>query len=97
MLSLSKHEGFSVFPAIRSEHLEQAGDTHAAAHAHGHHGALRAAPAPLDQDVAGHPVAAHAIGMADRDRAAVDVVFLGVDAEPVAAADRKSTRLNSSH
>src|SRR5437867_731423 len=36
------------------------------------------------QDVAGETRAGHAEGMADRDRAAVDVVLLGVDAELVA-------------
>ena len=39
------------------------------------------------QQVAGEPRASHAIGMADRDRAAIDVQLVGVDAELVAAID----------
>src|SRR5436190_2255367 len=45
---------------------------------------LGLAPAAFLQDVAGETRAGHAEGMADRDRAAVDVVLLGVDAELVA-------------
>ena len=39
----------------------------------------------FDQRVTGHARAAHAVGMADRDRATVDVKPLLRDAEPVAA------------
>ena len=46
---------------------------------------LHAAPLALDERVTGHARARHAVGMADRDRAAVDVHLVGVDAEPVAA------------
>src|ERR1051326_1089552 len=68
-----------------SINLEQSGGAHAAADAHGDDAVFRAAPLALDQDVAGHPRARHAVGMADRDRAAVDVEGLFGNAEPVAA------------
>src|SRR5437899_11560027 len=64
--------------------LEQAGATLAAADAHGHDAPLGLAPAAFLQDVAGETRAGHAKGMADRDRAAVDIVLLGIDAELVA-------------
>src|SRR5690606_25614306 len=60
---------------------------HAAADAHGDHGALDAAALAFLEDVAGHARAAHAEGVADGDGAAVDVVLLRVDAERVAAVD----------
>src|SRR5262249_44984217 len=56
----------------------------AAADAHGDHAPLRLAPTAFLQDVAGETRAGHAERMADRDRAAVDVVLLGIDAELVA-------------
>src|SRR3978361_151868 len=59
--------------------LEQAGRTHAAADAHGDHDELRSAALALDQCVPGHPGARHAIRMADRDRAAVDVQLVRID------------------
>ncbi len=59
----------------------------AAADAHRHHDVLDAAPLALDQRMAGQARAAHAVGVADRDRAAVDVELVVVDAEPVAAVD----------
>src|SRR5437899_11793129 len=64
--------------------LEQAGAALAAADAHGHHAPLGLAPAAFLEDVAGQTRAGHAEGMTDRDRAAVDVVFFGIDAELVA-------------
>ena len=44
--------------------------------------------AALDQNVAGHARPAHAVGMADGDRAAVDIEALLRNAEPVAAIKR---------
>ena len=50
--------------------FEQAGGAHPATDAHGDDTVFRAAPLALDQDVAGHPGARHAVGVADRDGAA---------------------------
>src|SRR5258706_15323824 len=63
--------------------FKQAGAALAAADAHRHHAPLGLAPAALLQDVAGEPRPGHPEGVADRDRAAVDVVLLGIDAELV--------------
>src|SRR5712691_1859758 len=68
-------------------HLEQARGAHAAADAHGADDELRAAALAFDERVADHPGAAHAIGMADRDRAAVDIEPVHRDTEPVATVD----------
>src|SRR3954468_18523771 len=67
------------------QHLEQAGRAHAAADAHRDHGIFRLAATALDQRVAGEACARHAVGMADRDRAAIDVDLFRIDAELVAA------------
>src|SRR5262245_12872393 len=67
--------------------LEQAGSAHAAADAHGDDHVLGLAAAAFDQDMAGAARAGHAEGMADRDRAAVDVELLVGDAELVAAVE----------
>src|SRR5262249_48724698 len=64
--------------------LERAGATLAATDARRHHAPLGLAPAAFLQGVDGGPGAGHAEGMADRDRAAIDVVLLGIDAELVA-------------
>src|SRR6266481_5013586 len=64
--------------------FEQACAALAATDAHGDDAPLGLAPASLLQDVAGEPGAGHAEGMTDRDRAAIDVVLLGIDAELVA-------------
>src|SRR5437588_10367871 len=64
--------------------FEQACAALAATDTHGDDAPLGLAPAPLLQDVAGEPRPGHAEGMTDRDRAAVDVVLLGIDAELVA-------------
>src|SRR5689334_20320441 len=73
--------------AVLLQHLEQAGGAHAAADAHGDDGILRLAAAAFDQRVAGQARARHAVGMADRDGAAIDVDLLRIDAELVAAVD----------
>src|SRR5438128_363996 len=59
----------------------------AAADAHGDDDVLRAAPLAFDERVAGEACARHAVGVAEGDRAAVDVQPLVRDAEPVAAVD----------
>src|SRR5665213_2635663 len=65
--------------------LEQAGAALAAADAHGDDRVADvAAPAAFLEDMAGEAGAGHAKGMADGDRAAVDVVLLRIDAEGVA-------------
>ena len=51
-----------------------------------------AAALSFDQRVADHPRARHAVGVADRDRAAVDVELVVRDAEPVAAIDAPGRR-----
>src|SRR5262249_50725445 len=66
---------------------EQPRRTHAAPDAHGDHGVAGLAALALDEGVADQTRAAHAVGVADGDGAAVDVVLLGVDAEPVAAVE----------
>src|SRR5690606_37954281 len=58
-----------------------------AADAHGDDHVFHAAALPLDQGVPDHAGARHAIGMADGDRAAVDVQALIGNAELVAAVD----------
>src|SRR5690606_16542534 len=72
-------------PVMASGHLEQARGALAAADAHGHDHVLHPATTPLDQRMADQARAAHAVGMADRDRAAVDVDPLVRDAESVHA------------
>src|SRR5262249_12095230 len=61
--------------------LEQPRRAHAAADAHGDDDVLRLAAAAFDQGVAGAACAGHAVGVADRDRAAVDVQLVVGDAE----------------
>src|SRR6202795_18414 len=61
--------------------LEQARAALATADAHGHDAPLRLAPTALLQNVAGKPRAGHSEGMADGDRAAIDVVLVGIDAK----------------
>src|SRR5438477_9109260 len=73
---------------IASMDFEYAGGTHAAADAHRDDAALGLAATALDQNVAGHARPAHAVRMADRDGAAVDIESLLRDAEPVAAIKR---------
>src|SRR5690606_6257636 len=71
----------------RSEDFEQPGGAHAAADAPRDDDGLRVAPLAVHQDVAGQAGAGHAERVADRDRAAVDVVDVGIDAEGVAAVE----------
>src|SRR5438270_8582907 len=63
--------------------FKQPGAALAAADAHGHHAPLGLAPTSLLQDVACQARARHAKGMADGNRAAVDIVLLGIDSELV--------------
>src|ERR1700688_4734795 len=67
--------------------FKQTGSTHAATHAHRDNGVFRFATAALDQGVAGQARAGHAVGMTDRDRAAIDVELFRIDAKLVAAID----------
>src|SRR5581483_954353 len=67
--------------------FEKARSAHAAADAHGDDSVFCLAATSLDQRVADQPRSGHAVGMADRDRSAVDVQFFRVDAELVAAVD----------
>src|SRR3954470_11883213 len=55
------------------QHLKKPRRAHAAADAHGDDRILRLAAAAFDQSVAGEARARHAVGMAHRDRAAIDV------------------------
>src|SRR5687767_606916 len=68
-----------------SEHFEHAGRAHAATDAHRDAHALGAAALAFDQRMTGEALAAHAIRMADGDRAAVDVELVHRDAELVGA------------
>src|SRR5579862_9552488 len=74
-------------PVALLHDLEEARGAHAAADAHGHDDVLGLAPAALDEDMAGAARAGHAEGMADRDRAAVDVQLVVGNAELVAAVE----------
>src|SRR3954466_650699 len=70
---------------VASEHFEQSGSTHAAADAHGDHDELRTAAPAFHERVTGQSRAGHAIGMAERDGAAVHVEAVVGNPEPVAA------------
>src|SRR5258707_5236724 len=74
-------------PPEASNHLEKTRGAHAPSDAHGDDDVLRAAALALYQCVAGEPRSGHAVGVAEGDRAAVDVQALVRDAEPVAAVD----------
>src|SRR6185437_11068603 len=70
------------------EHFEQAGAALAAADAHRDDRVFHVpAPAAFLEDVAGEARAGHAEGMADGDRAAIDVVLGRIDVELVAAVE----------
>src|SRR6266478_2404233 len=70
---------------ISLDDFEQPRSAHAATDAHGHHAVFGLAATSLDQKMSGQAGPGHAVGMADRDRTAVDVEFLGIDAQFVAA------------
>src|SRR6516225_2779496 len=75
-------------PAARtSVDLEEARGAHAAGNAHGHDGIAHAAPPALEERVTDEAGAAHAVGVADGNRAAIDIEALVVDAETVAAVE----------
>src|SRR5687767_12892253 len=76
-----------MFAYLISGHLEKTGGAHAAADAHRHHHELRAAALALDQRVPGEARAGHAVGMAERDGAAVHVQAVVRNADAVAAVD----------
>src|SRR2546422_2613777 len=67
--------------------LEQPGRAHPAADPHGDDPPALLPPAQLVEQRPGHARAGHSVRMPDRDRAAVRVEPLGVDAEAVAAVD----------
>src|SRR4051812_8190215 len=73
------------FPLVNDS--DKARGAHSATNTHGYNSILGLAPAALDQGMAGQPRSGHAVGMADRDRAAVDVELFRVDPELVAAMD----------
>src|SRR5258708_34737995 len=75
------------WPTPLVHHLEQAGGAHAAADAHRDDDVLGLAATALDQGVAGAARAGHAEGMANRDRAAIDVELVVGNAELVAAVE----------
>src|SRR5215472_15085963 len=64
--------------------FEQTGSAHPATDAHRNETVLGLAPLALHQDVAGEARARHPERVTDRDRAAIDVVFLGIDTQRVA-------------
>src|SRR5688500_13574768 len=69
------------------DNFEKSCGAHAAAHAHGDDGVFGLAPATLDQGVAGQARSGHAVGMANRDRAAIDVELFRIDPELIPAMD----------
>src|SRR5947207_334815 len=70
-----------------SHHFEQCGGSHSAPNAHRDDDVLRAAAASLDQRMTGKARSRHAIRMADRDGAAVDVESLVWNTDLVATVD----------
>src|SRR5207244_728811 len=74
---------YAPFGKISAVDFKQACAALAAADAHRNDAPLGLAPAAFLQDVAGETRAGHAERVPDRDRAAVDIVLLGVDAELV--------------
>ena len=75
-----------------SEHVEEPGRAHAAADAHRDDDVPDAAAPSLEQRVPDKPRAAHAVGVADRDRAAVDVEPVRRNAETIAAVEGLARR-----
>src|SRR5450631_823600 len=80
-------ESWPGLPIPPSGHFEQSRCAHASADAHGCHHEPDAATLTLDQRMSGEARARHAVGMSDRDRAAIDVEAIVVDAQFVAAVD----------
>src|SRR5947208_1242616 len=74
-------------PDFMSGYFEHPGGAHAAANAHRHHHVLRTAAFALDERMAGEARAAHAVGMAERDRPAVDIQLVIGDADALAAVE----------
>src|SRR5437879_5647198 len=81
----SKHKGHGSRRAlshssrcISAINLEQTRAALATADAHGHDAPLGLAALAFLEQMAGETRAGHAEGMADRDRAAVDIVLLGI-------------------
>jgi len=72
---------------IESSHLEKSGGTHAAADTHGDDHVFLAATLTLTQGMPHHARAAHPVGMADGDGAAIDVEAFVRDAQLVATVD----------
>src|SRR6202030_1005254 len=68
-----------------SQDLEEPGRAHAATDAHRDDNITNPAALTLDQRVTDHARAGHPVRVTDRNGAAVDIVPLGIDAEPVAA------------
>src|SRR5215217_8981201 len=74
-------------PREVSKHLEHACRAHAATDAHRDEDAPGAAALAFDQRMSGEALAADAVGVADRNRAAVDVELVHRDAEGVGAVE----------
>ena len=58
---------------LGSQHFEEAGGAHSTANAHRDDYMSGATPLAFNERVSDQPRARHAIGMTDRDRAAIDV------------------------
>src|SRR5207245_8242200 len=67
--------------------LEQPRRAHPASDAHGHDPPPLLSPPELVEQGSDHPASRHAVGVADRDRAAVRVELLRVDPEPIPEVD----------
>src|SRR6266849_6861742 len=82
-----RRDGRTTLNRVLAVRLEEPRGALAAADAHGHDAVARLAAELLDGDRAHHPRAGHAERVADRDRAAVDVELLRIDAQAIAAVD----------
>src|SRR5205085_1989764 len=80
--------GSSPSPWTTSVHeLEEPGCPHAAADTHRHDAVFRLAAPAFEKNVARHARARHAVRMADRDGAAIDVELLVRNADTVRAVE----------
>eukprot|EP01136_Pigoraptor_vietnamica_P026122 Opistho-1_new@80828 len=79
------HKAAALPMACALQHFEDAGRPHAAANAHGHRHALGTTALAFDEGMAGQALAAHAVGVAHRNGAAVHIQAVGRDAQLVAA------------